>query len=249
MEEIPKISLNEVMNKKKDDSFSDFKKMMYSHKFDFDEQDEQGKTLLINLIESQSPTEFVWFCLEYFSDPNIQDKIGNTALHYAFNSPNKQYIYILLLFNADAKIKNNEEKEAFEMIGSGMMKPEDAFKIFDITNSIKLDFARLTRQRRELAREIFSFIEGGEDIRGVTPQKLTFFNMWLNNDSIADATNDANLFFDESKLPTTTLEFYFEEWIISLTKISKNYGLNKLDEFFELYKKVLATGKKLQTDF
>ena len=112
MEEVTKITLPEVLNKKKDDSFNEFKIMMQNHRFDFDEQDpESGKTLLMQLIESQSPTEFIWFCLEYFADTSVQDKSGNTALHYAFASPNRQYAYILLLFNADTKIKNNDEKE------------------------------------------------------------------------------------------------------------------------------------------
>jgi ankyrin repeat protein len=250
MEEVTKITLPEVLNKKKDDSFNEFKIMMQNHRFDFDEQDpESGKTLLMQLIESQSPTEFIWFCLEYFADTSVQDKSGNTALHYAFASPNRQYAYILLLFNADTKIKNNDEKEPHEMSPSGMLKIEDIFKLYETIDSLKLVFARLTRQRRDFAKEIFTFIEGGKDMKGVTSQKLTYFNMWLNDENFNDAQTDANVFFEESRLPSTTLEIYYEEFIIALTRIAKLYEVGKLDEFFELYKQALQSNRKLQSDF
>lgn len=248
MDEIMKISLSEILSKKKDDNFNEFKQMMFNYKFDFDEQDvETGKTLLISLIEQQSPTEFIWFCLEYFADPNICDKQGNTALHYAFLSPNKQYIYILLLFNSDTKVKNNEGKEPHDL--SSSLKKDDLNKIYEDINSVKLIFARLTRQRRDFAKEIFSFIEGGKDMKGVTSQKLAYFNMWLNDDSFSDSQVDANLFFEGCKFPTTSLEINYEEYVFGLSKIANDHGISKIDEYFSLYKHVLATGKKMNSEF
>lgn len=249
MEEITKISLSEVMNRKKDDSFNDFKHMMINHKFDFDEQEQDtGKTLLMLLIESQSPTEFLWFALEYFSDPNLQDKQGNTALHYAFASPNRYYLYILLLFNADSKIKNLEGKEPHQVVLNNSIKEDEIFKLYDLFDSLKLVFARITRQRRDYAREIFTFIEGSRDIKGVNLNKLAEFNKWLNDDDNNEALNDANAFFEESRLNQTSQEIYYEEYIISLTKIAKMYGISKVDEFFEHFKKVLNSGKKFHFD-
>lgn len=248
-DEVTKITLSEVLQKKKDDSIAEFKKLMQANKFDFDEQDENGKTLIMHLIESQAPTEFLWFCLEFFADPNIQDKQGNSPLHYAFLSTNKNYIYILLLFNADSKIRNNDDKEPFEMTQNNSLKIDEALKIFEMIETLKLPFAKLTRSRRDLARDMFTFIEGGEDSKGLNQQKFTSFNMWLNNDNINDAQQDAFAFFEEAKLPTSGIDLYYEEWIIALTKLTKKYNLLKLDEFFDLYKKVLATGKKIQFEF
>lgn len=239
------ITLNEVLEKKKEDNFHEFESLMFSKTFDYDSVDNQGKTLIMLFIESQSNSEFVWFCLEYFADPNIKDNLGNTALHYAFSSPNKAYIYPLLLFNADYTIKNNEGKEPYEMVlNNNSLSKSDVDNIYSLINSLKFDFAKIGRSRREMSKSILDFMESLEGIKGITIQILTAFNIWLNNDSRSIANSDAELFFKSSKLPTSTDRYYYEEWIIAILRIASIHGLDILDKFFMLYNRKFKTGTK-----
>ena len=55
--------------------------------------------------------------LEHGADPNIQDKLGGTPLHYAaFRGANVEIINVLLDAGADPRIKNSAQVHAF---GSG----------------------------------------------------------------------------------------------------------------------------------
>ena len=70
------------------------------------------------------------------------------------------------------------------------------------------------------------------------------FNIWLNNDPRNVAQVDAEIFFKNSKLPTSIDRYYYEEWIIALTRIAKLHGLKVLDNFFLLYHNKYKTGTK-----
>lgn len=253
MEENSVVSLQDVLKYK--DDYNGLRNSLKEHKFDFDEVDIFGKTLLIHLVQYDGPLESVWFCLEFFADPNIQDNDGNTALHYAFTKTNKNYIYVLLLFNADLEIRNKEENTE-EINGktpnekTNLFKEDDyekLRKIFD--DKLKLVFANLTRQRRDQLREIYNFLD---DLKsGLSVDKLISFNIWLNEDSNEAAKEDANTFMNLAKLfgGSSVTEILFEEWIIALTRISKFHGISKIDDLISLFNKLLKSGKKLDEGY
>jgi hypothetical protein len=243
----------EVLKNK--DDITMFKRFLKEHKYDFDEVNIDGKTLIMLLIESESPTEFIWFCLEYFADPNIQDHEGNTALHYAFLKNNKNYIYALLLFNADLEIRNKEEVPDEEIQGKTCYEKVNLFKEDELeklkllfNDKIKLTFANLTRHRRDALREVYNFLDDMKT--GVTEEKLFMFNVWLNEDSHEVAKEDAKLFFSIARIGGSSVsEIYFEEWMIAMTRIAKFHGMDKIDEFINLFDKAQKSGRKLEDAF
>lgn len=253
MEENSVATQFEVLKNK--DDITMFKRFLKEHKYDFDEVSIDGKTLVMLLIESETPTEFIWFCLEYFADPNIQDHEGNTALHYAFLKNNKNYIYALLLFNADLEIRNKEEIPEEEIQGKTCYEKVNLFKedeleklkaLFD--DKIKLTFANLTRYRRDALREIYNFLDDMKT--GITEEKLYMFNVWLNDDSHEIAKEDAKTFFSIARIGGSSVsEIYFEEWMIAMTRIAKFHGMSKIDEFIESFDKAQKSGRKLEDVF
>lgn len=224
--------------------FKAYHEYMKTHKFNFDEQDTDGKTLLMHIIENQLPTDFAWFCLEYFADPNIKDNKGNTAMHYAFKTNNRNMIYALLLFGGEIDVVNEEDQSPYD---ESLLKREEIESAKEELNKVRVPFVQLTGKRREKAREIYKFIEG-DLTKGLIDEKLCSFGIWLNNDKPDDAKMDAKLFIDETKL-YETIEIKYEEYIVGITKISINHGINKVDEFFKRFEKVKASGKKYEMDF
>ena len=245
-------TIEQVFSKK--DDFNQFKSFLKEHKFDFDETNEEGKTLLMLLIEAECPSEFIWFTLEYFSDPNIQDSKGNTGLHYAFTKGNRNIIYCLLLFNADLDIKNLEETDSEDEKGRtpveknlSLFKDRDIEQIKEIIDpELKRVFAMLTRSRRDALREIYNFLD---DLRsGIPEDKLIQFNVWLNNDTHDEAREDAKAFMHAARLPCNggVSEIFYEEWMVALTRIALEHGLGKVDAFLKLFSEVKSSNKKFE---
>jgi ankyrin repeat protein len=158
-----------------------------------------GKTILCNLAELHQPNttslEPFWVLLEFFADPNIKDKTGNTALHYAVRNKNKALILCLMLFGASNEITNEEGKKPFEVTNMG----EEAAYINEKINNFKFSFLQLTRKRRNRLRRIFQFIDtdqGGY----IAELNMIQFNMWLNDDNETDARDDAKKFLEEASV-------------------------------------------------
>ena len=237
------------------------------HKFNFDEQDEEGKSILMLILDMELNNEFLWFCLEYFADPNLQDNEGNTALHYAFLKTNRNAIWALLLFNADLEIRNNEENPEEEVQGKtcyeksdNLFKSDELEKIKEFFNDeFKIHFAQLTRNRRDKIRSIYNEIDNMKT--GISADRLSSFNLWINvmNDKNIDKEKaqsycdvDAKKFIEGSRsfvINSNSSEIYFEEFIIALTRISKSVGIKKLEELFEKFDKAATSGKKIDDMF
>ena len=47
--------------------------------YELDNQDENGKTVLINIVELRDNNKQIWVLLDYEADPNIQDIEGKTT--------------------------------------------------------------------------------------------------------------------------------------------------------------------------
>lgn len=258
MEETQQISQFDVLKNK--DDYKQFTSYLKQHRYDFDEVSIDGKSLVMSLIESDTPTEFIWFALEYFADPNIQDNIGNTALHYAFEKNNKNCILLLLLFNADLEIRNKEKDEKLEEElqheglacyerTSNLFKEEDLDKLrtlFD--DNFKLVFANLTRHRRDKIREIYNFLD--EMKTGISEERLYMFNVWINEDKNEVAKEDAKIFMNLAKMfGNSASEIYFEEYIIALTKIAAFHGTKVIDDFIELFDNAISSGRKMDDGY
>jgi len=53
--------------------------------------------------------------LKYGAKPNVQDGDGNTPMHYAVLKKNLQIVRLLDEYDADAKIKNNQELSCIDL--------------------------------------------------------------------------------------------------------------------------------------
>lgn len=235
-----------------------FIEYLKKNRYDFDEEGEDGKTILSILIDQGCSIDLVWFCLEYGADPNIQDKEGNTALHHAFNKGSKNYILALLLFNADIEIRNFEPAEiegdppgktCYEKYNS-VLKEEELNKLKEIFDmELKKVFIQLTENRRNKLKEIYNFLDEGEMKTGIAEEKFCNFTFWLNDGmSQEEAREDGKTFFSLSRIigGTNVQEIYLEEWMLSMTRIAKWEGLKAIDNFIQTFEKVRSSGKKFE---
>ena len=69
------------------------------------EKDEQGNSLLI-IATKLGDNEIVKILLEHGVDPNIRNKCGNTALHYAINYGYRKIRDMLLVYQANEELEN-----------------------------------------------------------------------------------------------------------------------------------------------
>lgn len=200
------LNYGEVLKDLQSGNPQDMRIKLKSSKFDIDTQDENGfiyfnigKTILCNMSElhqpNTTPLEPFWIILELFADPNIKDKSGNTALHYAVRNKNKALVLCLMLFGASNEITNDEGKKPFEMTNMG----DDVSYINEKINNFKFSFLQLTRKRRNKLRKIFQFLD--TDQAGyIAELNMIQFNMWLNEDSENDAREDAKKFIEEASV-------------------------------------------------
>jgi len=156
-EELALMGFQEVVQILKDPE-DEFRKKIKKFKIDFDAVDqEKGKTLLMNLTESNS-TDNMWVLLEYFANPNIKDKDNErTALHHACKNGFKGMILALIIFGAQPDIADIDGKKPFEICSFSEELEQISLKI----NKLRPYFIQLGRKRRKILKQIFDTIDLG----------------------------------------------------------------------------------------
>ena len=218
-----------------------FREMKYKIKsrekpFDFDLQDENGKTVLINVVEMRNYTEQMWVLLEFFANPDIKDKEGKTALHYAVSVERKDMIICLLLFGANTEIEDNEGRKPLDDLR------DDFQNILEKIASIKKEFFILGKKRRKFIKHIFDETDKELNSKLMNANTLSVFYEVINQESTSEALKDAELFIQNAKLIKNPYEesstITFEEFIIAICKIVQVHGLGVIDDLIERFKKM-----------
>jgi hypothetical protein len=215
----------------------DFKPMRQKIKlkpYDLDNQDENGKTVLINVVELRNNTEQMWVLLDYGADPNIQDNEGKTALFHSCLVDRKDMIVCLLLFGADPEIEDNEGKKCFEEYR------DDMSLIKEKIDDIKREFISLTRKRRKFLKYIFDETDKDYGAKILNIESLANYYVKINKENIEDARKDATLFIQGARLfkSTDDVSITFEEYIVAICRIVKVHGMKVIDDFINKFKEI-----------
>ena len=217
-------------------NFKEMRECIKKKEFELDNQDDNGKTVLINVVEMRLYTEQMWVLLDYGADPNVQDNEKKTALHYACAVDRKDMIICLLLFGVDIEIEDNEGRKAFEDYKDAMMPAKEK------VDEIKREFISLTRKRRKFLKYIFDEIDKETSSKFMNAYTLSAYYERINKESEADALKDAQSFISGAKMIKNAFEespnITFEEFIVAICRIVKTHGMKVVDEFINRYKKI-----------
>ena len=226
-------NFQELLDTVKED-FKPMRQKLKEKPFDLDNQDENGKTVLINIIELRGNTEQMWVLLDYGADPNIQDNEGKTALHHACLVDRKDMIICLLLFGADPEIEDHENKKCFEDY------KDDMSLIREKIDDIKREFIILTRKRRKFLKYIFDETDKDYGAKILNVESLTNYYLKINKEKEDEARKDATLFIQGARLfkSTDDISITFEEFIVAICRIVKIHGLKVVDDFINKFKEI-----------
>lgn len=229
------------------ENFKDMRKKLKEKTYDLDNQDENEKTVLIKVVEQRNYTEQMWVLLDYGADPNIPDKDGKTALHYAVQVERRDMVICLLLFGADTEAKDIEGKGALDDY-----RWEDLNTIREAIDSIKREFICLTRKRRKFLKYIFDEIDKEFSTKQINMQTLGAYYERINKESPESALKDAQSFISSAKLIKSQFEenqtLSFEEFIVAICKIVKYHGMKVIDEFINRFLKIRVKTKPKVVD-
>lgn len=219
------------------ESFSEIRKRLKEKSYDLDNQDENEKTVLIHVVEMRNYTEPMWVLLDYGADPNIPDKDGKTALHYAVSVERRDMVICLLLFGANTNLKDLEGNEPLKDY-----KWDDLQTILEAVEGIKREFISLTRKRRKFLKYIFDEIDKEFSTKQITTQTLSAYYERINKEQPEEASKDALTFITAAKLIGGKSEdnqsISFEEFIVAICKIVKIHGMKVIDDFINRFKKI-----------
>ena len=168
-------NFQELLDTVKED-FKPMRQKLKEKTFDLDNQDENGKTVLINIVELRGNTEQMWVLLDYGADPNIRDNEGKTALHHSCIVDRKDMIICLLLFGADTEIEDNEGKKCFDDY------KDDMSLIKEKIEDIKREFISLTRKRRKFLKYIFDETDKDYGAKILNIESLTMYYVKINKE-------------------------------------------------------------------
>ena len=232
-------NFQELLDTVKED-FKPMRQKLKEKTFDLDNQDENGKTVLINIVELRGNTEQMWVLLDYGADPNVQDNEGKTALHHSCIVDRKDMIVCLLLFGADPEIEDNEGKKCFEDY------KDDMSLIKEKIDDIKREFISLTRKRRKFLKYIFDETDKDYGAKILNIESLTMYYVKINKEKEDEARKDALIFIQGARLfkSTDDVSITFEEFIVAICRIVKIHGMKVIDEFINKFKEIR---KKVET--
>ena len=226
-------NFQELLDTVKED-FKPMRQKLKEKPFDLDNQDENGKTVLINIVELRGNTEQMWVLLDFGADPNIQDNEGKTALHHSCIVDRKDMIICLLLFGADPEIEDNEGKKCFDDY------KDDMSLIKEKIDDIKREFISLTRKRRKFLKYIFDETDKDYGAKILNIESLTNYYVKINKEKEDEARKDATLFIQGARLfkSTDDVSITFEEFIVAICRIVKVHGMKVIDEFINKFKEI-----------
>lgn len=243
--------------------FKEFWKNIRMSDYDLDEIDSEDKKTALQLCLEFDIKDKAWVLLEFFADPNIISGEGKSALDYALEGNKKVFQFLLLLFGAKLHMHDPEKKNEAPVDSEGKKDDKDEKEIdaerFDkldgykkTVDSLKDTFIFLTRKRRKYLRYIFQRMAGNEgdavDENGLTNYYRELYPMDSNK-----AEADAHKFMeicgnqkindDEDKSAIC-----FEDFLLAMLKITKVKGIEKLDEFINVFLKKYREDKRILKD-
>ena len=221
------------------ENFRDMRYRIKSHEkpFDFDLQDENGKTVLHQVVEMKNYTEQMWVLLDFFASPDIRDNEGKTSLHQAVIADRKDMVICLLLFGANTEIEDNDGKKPFDYAKN------DLLPLVEKVSSIKREFISLGRKRRKFLKHIFDETDKELNAKNMSAMTLSVFYEAINQESTNDALKDAQEFISLAKIikgsfDTDSSVIQFEEFMVAICKIVQMHGLKPIDDLIERFKKI-----------
>jgi ankyrin repeat protein len=100
----------------KEHDFDEFVELFERKQIDLDSRNKENDSFLIYAVKCKA-MKFVLYLLKKGINVNLENKLGNTALHYAFSDQNFQLADVLLKYGADEFKTNIYGKTPWQCLG------------------------------------------------------------------------------------------------------------------------------------